>query len=49
MTGTHVKIIHSGLFPELINASINFNLLTALSSATLDLTSFNIDFNLSLS
>ena len=49
ITGMHDKIIHSGLFPELINDSINFNLLIALSSATFDLTSFNIIFNLSLS
>ena len=49
ITGMHVKIIHSGLFPELINDSISFNLLIALSSATFDLTSFKTDFNLSLS
>ena len=49
ITGIHVKIIHSGLFPELMNDSINFNLFTALSSETFDLISFNSNFNLSLS
>ena len=39
ITGTVVGIIHSGLFPELINDSINFNLLIVLSSVTLDFTS----------
>ena len=37
ITGTEVKIIHSGLFPEDINDSINFNLFIVLSSVTLDL------------
>ena len=49
ITGMHVKIIHSGLFPELINDSISFNLLMDFSSATFDLISFNCDFNFSLS
>ena len=49
MTGTLVKIIHSGLFPEFINASINFSLLIALSSATLDSAFCNTVFNLFLS
>ena len=31
-------IIHSGLFPELIKDSINFNLFIVLSSVTFDLT-----------
>ena len=41
ITGTDVKIIHSGLFPEFINDSISFNLLMVLSSVTLDFISFN--------
>ena len=34
--GIEVKIIHSGLFPELINDSISFNLLMVLYSVTFD-------------
>ena len=41
ITGTEVRIIHSGLLPELINDSISFSLLIVLSSVTLDLISFN--------
>ena len=41
ITGTEVKIIHSGLFPEDINDSSNFNLFIVLSSVTLDLISTN--------
>jgi hypothetical protein len=37
MTGTVVKIIHSGLFPESIKDSTSFNLFIVLSSVTLDL------------
>ena len=44
-----VKIIHSGLFPELIKFSTNFSLLIVLSSATLEVVFFNISLNLSLS
>ena len=36
ITGTDVKIIHSGLLPELINDSINLSLLIVLSSVTFD-------------
>ena len=49
ITGITVKIIHSGLFPELIKFSINFNLLIVLSSATLEVVFFNNSLNLSLS
>ena len=49
ITGMVVSIIHSGLFPDSMNDSINFNLLIARSSATLDFTSFNIDLNFSFS
>ena len=49
MTGTVVSIIHSGLLPDSINDSINFNLLIVLSSATFDLTSLSIALSLSLS
>ena len=42
ITGIVVNIIHSGLFPDWINESINFSLLIVLSSATLDLVSFNV-------
>ena len=49
MTGTVVSIIHSGLLPDSINDSINFNLLIVLSSVTFDLTSFSIALSLSLS
>ena len=42
MTGTVVKIIHSGLFSDEINDSISFNLLIVLSSVTLDLISFKL-------
>ena len=45
ITGTDVKIIHSGLFPELINDSISFNLLIVLSSVTLDFISFRASLN----
>ncbi len=59
ITGIVVNIIHSGLFPVSMNESINFNLLTFLSSVTLDLVSLidlesfslsilrSIDFNIS--
>ena len=46
ITGMVVKIIHSGLLPDVKNDSINFNLLTVLSSATFDLTSTNIPLGL---
>ena len=36
ITGTDVKIIHSGLLPDEIKDSINFNLFIVLSSVTLD-------------
>ena len=49
ITGIVVKIIHSGLLPDSRNDSINFNLLTVLSSVTFDLTSINISLNLSFS
>ena len=39
ITGTEVKIIHSGLFPDEINDSINFSLFIVLSSVTFDLIS----------
>ena len=45
ITGTVVRIIHSGLFPEFKNDSINFNLLIVLSSVTLDLISFKDSLN----
>ena len=45
ITGTDVKIIHSGLFPEFINDSISFNLLTVRSSVTLDFMSFKDSLN----
>ena len=45
ITGTDVKIIHSGLLPEFINDSINFNLLIVLSSVTLDFMSFSVSLN----
>ena len=37
ITGTEVKIIHSGLFPDEMKDSINFNLFIVLSSVTFDL------------
>ena len=46
ITGIVVNIIHSGLFPDWINESINFSLLIVLSSATLDLVSFNVFWSL---
>ena len=50
ITGIHVvKIIHSGLFPESIKDSINFNLFIALSSATFDLFLLAICLNFSFS
>ena len=49
MTGTEVSIIHSGLLPDSINDSTNFNLFIALSSATLDLISTNTALNFSFS
>ena len=45
ITGTDVRIIHSGLFPELINDSINFNLFIVLSSVTFDFISFKDSLN----
>ena len=45
ITGIEVKIIHSGLFPELIKDSISFNLLIVLSSVTLDFMSFKDSLN----
>ena len=41
ITGIEVKIIHSGLFPDEMKDSINFNLFMVLSSVTLDLISVN--------
>ena len=38
ITGTVVKIIHSGLFPDSMKDSTSFNLLIVLSSVALDLT-----------
>ena len=49
ITGITVKIIHSGLFPELIKFSTSFNLLIVLSSATLEVVVFKTSLNLSLS
>ena len=49
MTGTEVKIIHSGLFPEFKKDSISFNLLIVLSSVTLDFISFKDSLNFSCS
>ena len=49
ITGIVVKIIHSGLLPDVIKDSINFNLFIALSSATFDLTSDNNSLNFSFS
>ena len=49
ITGTEVKIIHSGLLPEFINDSISFNLLIVLSSVTLDLISFRDSLNFNCS
>ncbi len=37
ITGTVVKIIHSGLFPDSMKDSISFNLFIVLSSVTFDL------------
>ena len=45
ITGTEVNIIHSGLFPELMNDSINFNLFIVRSSVTFDLMSFKDSLN----
>src|SRR5210317_1494955 len=46
ITGTTVKIIHSGFCPVSINDSTNFSLLIALSSLTFDFFSLilNLDF-----
>ena len=49
ITGIVVKIIHSGLFPDDINDSINFNLLIDLSSETFDLVSLIVLINVSFS
>ena len=53
ITGTVVKIIHSGLLPDSINDSINFSLFIVLSSVTLDFkvlrSSLNLFFSFSRS
>ena len=49
MTGITVSIIHSGLFPVLINESISFKRLIDLSSATFDFVSFIVFTNTSFS
>ena len=46
ITGTVVNIIHSGLFPDEINDSINLSLLIVLSSVTFDLTSTKESLNI---
>ena len=49
ITGTVVKIIHSGLFPESINDSMSFNLFKVLSSVTFDLMVFKDSLSFFLS
>ena len=49
ITGTVVRIIHSGLFPDSMKDSINFNLFKVLSSVTFDLISFKESLSFFLS